>query len=606
MFLATTAVPGLWDDQHEILCLDSGCLRPDKQAEWGPLNYRVMSSPWVDRERFYEAARYMDEYSERFLVQLVEYLNSVHHQSNSLRYWRILVGPWLMSHLHTVYDRYNHLSDAFSQYPELQTSFLDSGCYQVPSDMAEYSAERRDDIYRLQVATELLTGMGYEFPTVVIDANERKSPTVPVTGIKNWIGSVKRARNSFFRIIEGIVIDGLTKVRTVALLQLDLPRSTTWGVAIRTGLQAIPSGIRSEGFFDRFEPVFDERRNGLAEIESTNEFERLFVRTLPSNFPTLYLEGFCSAKSETLDKFSKFPPMLMSDTGWYFNEPFKFLSAESVERGSRLVAGQHGGAYGVYKSAPFELHEFRISDSHAVWGWADPGEQKFMNLPSPKLSSHYAKWTKRQPRNADGPILFVTAPYRPYLQRFHSAPIGSLWEDYIDYQLRFFAASSEEFRELLLIRSRPIIDGWSVRERISDRFPDIRWDGQGPFNQSLKRCRLAVVDHPSTTFLESLAANVPTVLFWHPERYEWRSEAAPYFEALKTTGVLYHSPEEAAAKVASISDDPWEWWGREEVQQARRNFADRYAQIHDDWSGQWAAALKQQIKQTTVQYTGSS
>jgi len=600
MFLATTAVTRLWDDQQEILCLDSGCLRPDRQAEWGDLNYRVMDSPWADRDRFYEAAQYVDEYYERLLVQFARYLNDVHHQPNSLKYWRILVGPWLMQHLHAVYDRYCHLSDAFSQYPDLQTSFLDSRCYQVPRDMAEYSAERRNDHYRLQVVTELLTEMGYEFPTVVIDDNKPNKLTMPVAGVRKWIGAAKSISNNLLRYVEGISIKGLSKVRTVAFLQLDLPRSMTWSVAFRTGLRAIPGGIRSEGFFDSTGPVFDERRNGLGELESTNEFERLFVGTLPNHFPTLYLEGFSSAKTKTLDKFSKVPPMLISDSGWYFNEQFKFLAAESSERGSRLVAAQHGGAYGIYKSVPFELHETRLSDSYAVWGWADQKEQQFKNLPSPKLSSHYAKWTDRQRRNPDGPIMFVTAPYRPYLYRFHSAPVVSLWEDYIEWQLRFFGASSEEIRNLILFRSRPLTDGWSVRNRLLGRFPNVRWDGQGPFNQSLKKSRLTVADHPSTTFLESLAANVPTVLFWHLERYEWRSEAAPYFESLQKTGVLHHSPEEAAAKVASISDDPWEWWGREDVQQSRRDFTDRYARIHRDWSGQWAAALKQELDYKTV------
>ena len=104
-----------------------------------------------------------------------------------------------------------------------------------------------------------------------------------------------------------------------------------------------------------------------------------------------------------------------------------------------------------------------------------------------------------------------------------------------------------------------------------------------------------VIDHPGTSALEVLAANIPMVLFWDPKWWEMRREAEPYFEGLRKVGILWNSPETAAAKLAEIYHDPWAWWGSSEVQQARKNFADRYALAREDWADCWAKALAEEL-----------
>lgn len=104
-----------------------------------------------------------------------------------------------------------------------------------------------------------------------------------------------------------------------------------------------------------------------------------------------------------------------------------------------------------------------------------------------------------------------------------------------------------------------------------------------------------VTDHPGTSFLEGLVANVPVVAFWDPERWEVRDEAAPYFEELRRVGILWDLPEAAATKVAEVYDNPSAWWESETVQAVRRRFVDRYALAREDWVECWVKALKEEI-----------
>ena len=60
MFLATTALSEFWDPTEEMLCLGSWCLRYDRRAQWERLRYQVLPCPWDDRQRFYDAADFLD------------------------------------------------------------------------------------------------------------------------------------------------------------------------------------------------------------------------------------------------------------------------------------------------------------------------------------------------------------------------------------------------------------------------------------------------------------------------------------------------------------------------------------------------------------------
>src|SRR5438067_5419244 len=121
MFLATTALTDFWDTDQEILFLGSWCQRYDSRADWEGLRYKTLPSPWNDRCKFHNTGAYLDECGERMLVRLTDYLNSVHKLEKSERYWRVLIGPWLRTALHVVFDRYTHLRDALNLNPDLDT-----------------------------------------------------------------------------------------------------------------------------------------------------------------------------------------------------------------------------------------------------------------------------------------------------------------------------------------------------------------------------------------------------------------------------------------------------------------------------------------------------
>ena len=591
MFLATTALSEFWKKDEEVLFLGAWCLRYDRRSDWEHRKFQVLPCLWDDRERFYRAARYLDEYGERLLGHLADYLNAVHGLSKSHRYWRILIGPWLFHYLHALYDRYAHLAETFRQYPQVHTIVLGTDSFQVPRDTLEAIELLTEDQFNLQLCSQVLHGMGYRFPAKDLpggawSAREKR-------GLSKNLSPRSLVRNILCRM--GRALNGLNgKQRRIVLGDIYSDWADVWAIARKTRFRAVPDVRPVEGVAVRRDAVFNEYRLGLGSLPATNEFEALFARSCVYTFPTLFLEGFAEGREQVQQTARSRPAVIVSASDWLFNEPFKFKAAEASEEGARLVAVQHGGGYGTYVFSPAELHERRLSDSFMAWGWAADDPEGCKNLPSPRLS-HLAV-IRQTPSGAgsEDTILFVSTNHPRYLYRFHSMPVSCQMNEYFAWELRFLSALPAQVLAAVLFREYSLDYGHSAKQRVADRFPGIRWDDARSFRERLEESRLVVLDHRATGYLEALAFDVPTILFWNPLRWEARQEAEPYFDRLRKVGILWDSPEGAANKVCEVFENPSLWWESEPVQETRRDFTERYALSRGNWAECWAQALEQE------------
>jgi putative transferase (TIGR04331 family) len=375
------------------------------------------------------------------------------------------------------------------------------------------------------------------------------------------------------------------------LYNLDtMDHAAAWRLAVASGLRVAPLGPCMA------EPptpaVLDDRRSGLGALDAEEGFERAAVRCLPYYLPTVFLEGYGAARQRILAGWRHAPRVIVSTTGWSYDEPFKLFAAEAADAGSRLVAVQHGGGYGVAREWPSELFERRLSDTFVTWGWADGPGTGLSNLPNPRLSQFCAG--RRSRRGGSVQALFIAAGEKRYLTRFNSSPLASLDEEYLDGQLRFLESLTHNVRRSIRFRPHPGT-GHPLRKLITDKHGEVKWDQGGSLYQSMDRARLVVIDHPVTSMLESLAADIPTVLFWDPRYWEMRPEAEPYFDALRSASILHDSPEAAAAHFSAVVDDVQAWWQDVAVQQAREAFARQFALTAQNWSIAWLAGIRAEV-----------
>jgi putative transferase (TIGR04331 family) len=319
---------------------------------------------------------------------------------------------------------------------------------------------------------------------------------------------------------------------------------------------------------------------------STDKFQSLLFSIIPRAIPLCYIENYNFYRK--IVRINKFPRIIGSSVGWYFNERFKFFAAEYSSKGTRLIEFQHGGGYGMTLSIP---QEFLLLDKDIFysWGWNINKSKKIKSIPNPCLSK-----LRNKNRPLLDKILFISTSFPRYHYLFQTALLPDNIQKYFADKKLFLETLKDELRTKILYRLYYEY-GWGETESLKEAYPDIKFLIKGNLVNWMKKVKLVVIDHPHTSFLEALSINVPCVFYWDHEVYLMRPEAEEYFEHLRKVGILYKDPESAAEKVNEIYDDALGWWLSSKVQRVRNEFCSRYAYAHKDWLNIWANELKQLI-----------
>ena len=89
--------------------------------------------------------------------------------------------------------------------------------------------------------------------------------------------------------------------------------------------------------------------------------------------------------------------------------------------------------------------------------------------------------------------------------------------------------------------------------------------------------RIVVSTSLSTSYLESLMMNIPTVVITNYNLEPMRKDAKEYLDLLIQSKILHFSPEAAAKHIEQVWENIDDWWLSEKVQENINKFCFKYA-----------------------------
>ena len=585
-FLCTTALEETWPEEGPILFLGEWCRRYSRRARWSTLDAEVLPYHWDDRARFYADYRDLRELHERLLVELRDDLNRLHGVDHSLRYWRILIGPWLGYFVQMLFDRWTCVQQSLER--ELSGTIVLRGheAALVPNDMTDFARMFTGDEWNHFMYATLLA----EFTTVAVREKSRPAPGEAAAGA---------ARPTLRARVNGALLRGYTRIagslasdRDAFLLATYLRRPDERRVYRR--LQQIPQLWRSVAAVRT--ALDPRRRQWIAGGTSRSEFEACSRKLIPRNLPTAYLEGYQAliAQAEGL-RWPKRPALIWTSNAHGSDDVFKVWAAKKVEQGSSLVIGQHGGHYGVGLWSFTEDHDIAISDRYLTWGWSDPLTSKVTPVGQLKAKRPL---NVRHVDQAHALMVMCSLPRFSYWS--YSASVARQWLDYFADQVAFIAQLPPPIRDALLVRLYPEDFGWDQAERLRDGCPEVRRDdGTSKIGDLLRRSRLFIATYNATTYLEAFTMDIPTVMFWNPRHWELRPTAQPFFADLQRSGIFHETPESAARHVSEVWNDIEGWWNSPQVRHTLERFRGHYCRVREDLPGAVASVLRDVMSAAT-------
>ncbi len=533
-----------------------------------PTPFSAFPDPWEDRGALAAAALDCRRAFESLLPRLSGRLDEIHGETLGPRYWRIVLGPWLLYHLQQLEDR-RRRADAFLAAGAPGLAAADTAGFETPRDTPEFLSLFPTERYNLQLLALCLRRAGAS--PAVAAAVPRPSAAGPGV-LRSLKAAAKRAVYGTARRLRrtDILTDG---VYPLGRRHGELNRACGGGVWPLG--DALPEHLRVAA-------GRGPARLSLQDLPGQGPLEALAVASLPSFLPALFLEGFPAARAYARRALGKTPKTLLHSSGVYYDELYKLCAAEASLEGARLVGVQHGGQYGVALWSNAEWFERSVTDEYLTWGWTE--DAKTVPLPMPWLSDAPDRTPVREE------VLLVSTSGHAIPHELFAAPMGTQYRAFFGWRDRFLDALGPGGRTGTRVRLFPVDCGWGERPALTGRFPGLRFDS-GSFRASVSRSALVVTDHPGTVFLETLAWGIPGVHFWEDRVWASRPAAAAALEPLRRAGIVHGDPESAARQVAAVRADPASWWDAPATRAAREGFVRLYARADPDWAHRWAATL---------------
>ena len=565
-FLTTTAIENTWYKDRPLLFLGEWCKIYDRHYVWEGIDSITVPYHWDDRRKLYIDYLYLQQLYEELLSELADKLNEIHSTDYSLRYWRILVGPWLFYFIGILFDRWEMIKKANSDFSIAGVKILEIEPAQVvPNDMAEFNDLITKDAWNEVIYGELIrdwTNISIE--KVQSDQSFLQSNVLLKLNPTKWL------KHKLFDIVSAFTQISIREDEAF-LYASYLP--IYQNVILQLQLKQLPK-IWKKLLVPQVAVRLDQRQWKIGKSKLV-DFPAIIRAMIPRHIPIIYLEGYnlLNKISNSLN-WPKKPSLIFTSNSFFSDDVFKVWSAEKAEKGVPFIIGQHGGSYGMSPIAPLEEHEYAISDIWLSWGWSDKNRPQIKPVFNLKLVGAKQSW------DPDGKALMVEMLIPRYSYRLLNFPIADQWLNYFADQCRFVNALPIEIRRKLIVRLSNQDYGWKQKKRWYDNYPNINLDiGEIPIAKLLKKTRIYISTYNATTFLESMSMNIPTIMFWNQYYFEIRDSAIPYFEQLKIIGIFHETPESAARQMTKVWDDVGKWWNSKPVQDVREEFCYQYSRM---------------------------
>lgn len=577
--LVTTAQEKTWptDKKKPVLFLGQWCKLYDRTEIWKDFESKTVDYHWDDRQKLYNDYRLLLDIHEKLIFQLSEILNNLHDTKHSIRYWRIIIGPWLGLFVPIVFDRWSMLNKTLKEELIDHCKIIKQDPYDsISNDLEDFckkmvKADWNEMIYgqllqlcwKKKISLELIDNYKSD-KKKLINVTEKNSIH------ERHLSSLKKIFREKIKKLIPIFNRLFTKEDGYFFISTYLPLLIDFKLQVRLGqfpkFWKVPNTPRAS--MDK-----NFRKWKLEAHTNISSFESVIASLLPQHLPKLYLEGYDNLKSVSSNlPWPSKPKAIFTGTLWHVSEVFKNWAAEKAEDGVPLVIGQHGGHFGTSPFSFLEEHQIKIADKWISWGWKD-----FTNSNVTPIGNLKGFGTS-QGYDPKGSALMVELTIPQYSNYLFATPVAGQFLEYFEEQKIFLNSLSKILRQNVIIRSNRIDFDWGLASRFKDEVPEVTVDlGIQDIRKLIKKSRLYISTYNATTFLESLAWNVPTIIFWNEKHFELSDDAQPYFQLLKSVGIFHNSPQAAAKHMTYIWDNVDDWWLSDSVQNARMVFCNQFS-----------------------------
>jgi len=526
------------------------------------------------------------EYTKKLYKELLPIVGNLMNEHHSLNWnnrgFKIFYGAWLLTYLEVIRDRHEAIRCAINKNPSYK--FILTKNILTISSLEDFKKKITQDDYNHFLYSKIVKFIDrkkYEEAYFLAEKKiyEKNEPFFSKKKLLNFLlkyfqkflnfltkkskGAIDRSYFSNINFLE-FIIKTFPKITPIIFLPkiIDKPKSINLSIRTELALKLKDSYL------------------------TKNNFEEYVVRNLFNDLPLDYIENFKEIliASNFINIKDK---NYLSTNAILSNQILQCSIADQLGRHKKLIIAQHGGSYGTAKWSSPEFFELDLADKYLTFGWSNKKYSNTLSISHPKLIMKNFKKKVLSDR-----VLYISQGPSRYLNRNWSHPIaGDSILKYYQNILIFINNLDSSLNSNLRMRLAPSDIEYKIG--IKEYLADYVSFSTGDFYDELQKTSLVICDHNQTTFLESLAANKPTIIIWDLEYTKINDECIFFLNELAKVGVFHNSHEEASNYLNKILTKGLiqDWWINESRQYAVNLFVKKYAKRNKNWVSDYQKIL---------------
>jgi putative transferase (TIGR04331 family) len=575
------------DGTADGISLGSWCLTRDELQGIIKSSDVILDCSMKTQEENIEANRVVSSVFERLLPSLSRSCNRILNTSHNTQFWRVLYGYWFRQYLDILYERYFTLLSASKKIDSVSVLLIPELNEWIANDTDDYSVALFSDQLNHQIYGQIIRArslFNFEESNNIIPKEVEKLGRRPSSASLKWIVL-------FFSSLLG-KFNRIVFLKSYFYLPLLIKLSMRFRFIPLIGTPHIGGKWKCNL---KLRNKLSEELIKEANFLEASDFERLALELIPKNLPGVFFERFF-----TLYRLASWlrpyrADIFLTANAYASQEIYKVWVARAQEESKGLhVIVQHGGNYGHSLIMSDEEYEVKSCSVYLTSGW-NYKDLKHVRPFIPSILTGLGDSRNHKPSNRDnGDVVWVLASLPRYYYTQWSAPQGTAFAKYLDEQVVFVNRLSKKARFDLLCRPYHYDYGWGDIDYLKSNCDTFRIDTKrAPLRQVMVKAQLMVFTYDSTSMMESMVMNTPTICYWNLSLWPWRDLATPLLKKLKEVGIYHESSDLAAEFINSKLTEKKldEWWSSPLVQKVRNEYCEQYANTSDKEYEQWSKQI---------------
>jgi putative transferase (TIGR04331 family) len=522
---------------------------------------------------------------KQYYTLLSKGFNKIHNTDHKEIFWKKILGIFLIRYITFLYEMYQYCDKYFDP-DKFLFNILSKDSFIVPNTNEDFLHNFRhthlgqEQLFSIFIDTFYKGRENKQIINFVHSSNktEKKSTALKWDKLSLSYYLSNKSKITFNRLLR-LILQKFRKPE-VGIMGSHFRSQFLDELAVRS------RGKINEINWENFIPEYDvnnynfEKRESLTKFliknnGSNDDFDRYFFSSIQYCLPKIYIENFQITYDHITNQLQNYPKLrFVTSEAWIGDTFMSFSLACMKNNGIQHINNEHNFISHIVLKTDIALIA-ELSDYFVTLGWYDK------KIPNIIKGASLFDWgyDNKLNKKKDITVLFIlysavvkAHQYKPSYQA--TAENGCRYNKFVK---TFFINLSKASISKVFIRPLPedINKRWIVSNQLSflKSLPVKGYDDcEFSAKHMMSRSRLVIISLISTSWLEALIMNIPTIVFYNKATYFLQEKYQYYFDELIAVGIFQTDPNKAARFVEEISENPEDWWRNENVQKAKNNF----------------------------------